>query len=277
MIEVAKEICQMKLRLALVGLLLITVPCCAQRERISSMLKSMENGGPVPSENVFWETVDSEYVNQLSTDRVSEFLRPAGRLLRDARPDARRYGLMCFHAVTLRPSLDGGPLMEPYVPDLLRIYSDRTDPFRETAMAILSRFYPKTSRMTLDYLKAHLADKENETRHTGWMACTLLATRDDTLTRDVIAFVRKQDNAEVIMEVLTCVRVRPILKTADVLSLIGYGLDSPAEWTRRRAVEAAADLPLVERSPFLAQLNRLAADPKEISEIRAAAANALKK
>lgn len=266
----------MKTRLVLVGLFLVMIPCCAQRERISSMLHSMENGGPVPSEKVFWETVDEEYVKKLPPDRVRAFLLPAGRLLRDPRPEARKYALMCLIPVVLRPSFDSQALLEPYVPDLLRLLNDRADPLREMPKAILSYSLPKISSQTIDYLKAHLADKENDTRDTGWMAWMLLDTRNVTLTQDVIAFVRKQDNPEVIGEVLRCVHVRHIHKTAEVLSLIGYGLDSPGEWTRRMAVEAVADMPLVERSPFLAQLNHLAADPKETPEIRGAAARALR-
>lgn len=105
----------------------------------------------------------------------------------------------------------------------------------------------------------------------------LLNAGTDTLTHDVIAFVRKQDKPEVIQAVIECVDNLPIKKTTDVLSLIGYGLDSPAEWTRRRAVEAVETLPVGERSRFLGQLNRLATDSKEPIEIRSAAAKTLKK
>ncbi|MBN9662162.1 MAG: hypothetical protein J0H49_28455 [Acidobacteria bacterium] len=267
----------MKLGLFLVGLMAVTIPCCAQRERISSMLNSMEHGGPVPSEKVFRATVDENYVKSLPSDLVEQFLRPAGRLLSDPRPEARQYALTCFLPVVLRPSRDSEALLEPHVPALLMILNNRADPLREMAKGILSYSQPRISSKTIEYLKAHLADQENDTRDTGWMAWMLLDTRNDTLAQDVIAFVRKQDNPEVIAEVLRCIRVRQIPRTADVLSLISYGLDSPAEWTRRRAVEAVATLPFVERSPFLAQLKRLATDPKETPENRSAAANVLKK
>lgn len=94
---------------------------------------------------------------------------------------------------------------------------------------------------------------------------------------DVTAFVGLHDQPDVTKRVLNGLRVHSMLSAVDLLSLIGYGLDSPAELTRRRAVEAAADLPLVERSAFLAQFNRPATYAQEISEIRAAAARAIKK
>jgi hypothetical protein len=141
----------------------------------------------------------------------------------------------------------------------------------------LGNTLPKLSPRTLAYVSAHLTDKDHEAGDTGWMACKLLQGGTDSSTHDVIAFVRKQNKPEVIQKVLECFRVLPIPKTADVLSLIGVGLDSPSEWTRRRAVEVLDRLPLGERSPFLAQLSRLSTDSNEPTEIRSAAAEALRK
>jgi len=231
----------------------------------------------MPTEKVFYETVDEDYVNQLSTDSVRDFLPLAGRLLQDSRPEARKYGLQCLLVVTLRRSLDSEVLLEPYVPHLLRIADDRASPLRTMAIHVLSSTWPRLSPQTMSYLAAHLADKENTAEDTGWMACMLLKAGTDTLTHDAIAFVRKQDKPEVIQEVLKCIRVIPIRKTADALALIGSGLDSPDVWVRRMALEAVAAVPLVERSPFLAQLIRMSADPNEPTEIRSAAAEALKK
>jgi len=237
----------------------------------------MTDGGPLPSEKVFYDTVNEDDFNRLSADTVREFLPLARTLLKDSRPEARRYGLMCFFAVTLRRSLDSEPLLEPYVPDILRIADDRASPLRPMAMEVLGNTRPRLSPKTLAYLTTHLADKDNTTEDTGWMACMLFRAGTDTLTHDVIAFVRKQDKPEVMQEVLKCFRVLRITKTADALSLIGSSLDSPDVLVRRRAVEAVADLPLVERSPFLAQLSRLSTDPNEPTEIRSMATEALKK
>src|SRR5437868_2021432 len=105
----------MKLWLLIVGICLTTAPGCAQQERIGSMLRHVADGGPVPTEKVFYDTVNEDYVNQLSPDRVREFLPLAGKLLQDPRPEARKDGLMCFLVVTLRRSLDSEVLLEPYV------------------------------------------------------------------------------------------------------------------------------------------------------------------
>jgi hypothetical protein len=158
----------MKPLLFLVGICLTMTPGCAQQERISSLLRSMADGGPVPTEKAFYETVNEDYVNQLSQDRVREFLAPAGRLLQDPRPEARKYGLMCFLTVTLRRSLDSEPLLEPYVPELLRIGFDRADTYRGIALHVLGHSYPKLSPKTIAYLAAHLADQDNESGDTGW-------------------------------------------------------------------------------------------------------------
>jgi hypothetical protein len=256
---------------------LATAPCWAAEARISSLLRSMIDGGSMPTEKVFYETVDEDYVNQLSTDSVRDFLPLAGKLLQESRPEARKYGLQCLLVVTLRRSLDSEVLLEPYVPDLLRIADDRASPLRTMAIHVLSSTWPRLSPKTVSYLAAHLADKENTAEDTGWMACMLLKAGTDTLTHDAIAFVRKQDKPEVIQEVLRCFRILPIVKTADAIAFIGSGLDNQDVWVRRRAVEAVADLPLVERSPFLAQLSRLSTDSEEPAEIRSMAAEALKK
>ncbi|MFN0166671.1 MAG: HEAT repeat domain-containing protein [Bryobacteraceae bacterium] len=232
----------------------------------------------MPSDKVFYELINEDYVSRLSQDGVKDFLSLAQKLLHDPRPDARKAGGMCFVVVTLRRSGDSEDLIEPYVPDLLAIVADRTDPLRPLASQVLSSTLPRPSPKTLAYLAAHLADTENTPQDTGWMACILLKDGNDPrIIHDVIAFVHKQGKPEVIQDVLTCFRVLPIKMTPDALSLISSGLDSPDVWVRRRAVEAVAALPLVERSPFLAQLNRLASNPKEQSEIRSTAAEALTK
>lgn len=170
---------------------LAAVPVWAAEERISGLLRQMTAGGPVPSEKVFFEVIDEDYVNQLSSDSMREFLPLAGKLLGDSRTEARKYGLMCFLAVTLRRSPDSEPLLEPYVPDLLRIASDRASPLRTMSIHVLSNTWPRLSPKTLAYLAAHLTDTDNTAEDTGWMACMLLKAGTDTLTHDVIGFVRK--------------------------------------------------------------------------------------
>jgi HEAT repeat protein len=256
---------------------LAAVPGQAAEERVSALLRTLVNGGSLPTEEAFRAAVDEQYVNQLSADEVKQFLPLARALLQDSRPEARRFGLQCFLVVTLRRSLDSEALLEPYIPSLLRIAADRTSPFRTMARVVVGNTQPNISPQTLEYIAVHLADKDNTQEETGAMACALLKDGSDRVVHDAITFVRKQDKAEVIQEVLTCIRVIPIRKTADVLALIGFGLDSPDVWVRRRAVEAVADMPLVERPRFLAQLSRLSADPSEPPEIRSLAAEALKK
>ena len=137
---------------------------------------------------------------------MREFLPWAAKLLADSRPEARRYGLVCLFAVTLRRALDSEALLEPYVPDLLSIVENRAVPLRPMAMRILGNMWPRLSPKALAYLTAHLADKDNPAQDTGWMACTLLRDGSDARTHDVIAFVRKQDKPEVTVEVLKCFR-----------------------------------------------------------------------
>jgi HEAT repeat protein len=176
----------------------------------------------------------------------------------------------------LRVATDSQVLLEPYVPDLLRIADDHASPLRDFALNVLSGTWPKVSSKTLAYLAAHLADNDNTPGEAGSMACTLLRAGSDLLAHDAIAFVRKQDRHETVEAVLRCFGLHPTTN-ADALAFIGSSLDSPDLWIRRRAVEAVARVPLVERSPFLNQLNRLSTDPNEPTEIRSAAADALKK
>jgi hypothetical protein len=264
-----------KLGLTVFCVSLAVVPRLAAEERITALLRSMLDHGEVPAENVFYNTIDEDYVRGLSADSVREFLPLARSALRDSQPEARRYGLMCFFAVTLRFS-DSEPLLEPYVPDLLRVADDHANPLRPMALHVLGNTLPRVSAKTLAYLDAHLADRENSADETGAMAWTLLQAGSDRLTHDVIVFARKQDKREVAEAVLRCFHVYPT-KNADALTFIGDSLDSPDVWLRRRAVEAVVDVPLVERSPFLAKLNRLATDPNEPTEIRSMASEALKK
>jgi hypothetical protein len=92
----------------------------------------------------------------------------------------------------------------------------------------------------------------------------------------VIAFARKQSKHVVTDSVFNCLHLYHT-KNAAVLSFIGDNLDSPDPWIRRRAVEAVADLPLLQRSQLFTQLSRLSTDPNEPSEIRSLAATTLAK
>jgi HEAT repeat protein len=265
----------MKLGLIVACVSLIAVPSLAIEERIRALLRSMADGGAVPTDKVFYDSFDEDYVRGLSAESVREFLPLVRTVLQDSRPEARRYGLECFFAVTLRFS-DGETLLEPYVPDLLRVASDRASPLRPMAMEVLGNTWPKLSPKTLAYIAAHVADKENTADDTGWMACTLFRAGMDPPIHGLIAFVRKENQHETVETVLRCFHLYPT-KNADVLAFIGSSLDNSDTWIRRRAVEAVERVPLVERSPFFAQLNRLATDPNQPTEIRSAAAEALKK
>jgi len=237
----------------------------------------MSDGGPLPSEQQFYGMVHEDYVNRLPLDSVKEFLPLARKLLQDTRPEARKYALMCFLVVTLRRSLDSQELLEPYIPDLLRLADDRANPLRPMALQILGGTSPELSSKTLTYLAAHVADKDNTPQDTGWMACMLLKDGSDPqLIHDVVSLVQKQNQHDAVISVLGCLRLYPT-KNADALAFVGSSLDSPDEWVRRRAVEAVERIPLVERSPFLEQLHRLATDPRQPTEIRSGAAEALKK
>jgi len=266
----------MKLWLLVLGMCLASVPGLMGEERISTLLRSMANDGPVPTEKVFEGTVGEDYVNQLSRDAVEEFLPLARALLRDPRPVVRRYGLRCFLAVTLRRSLDSQVLLEAYVPDLIETADDHASPLRDMALFVLGNTWPKVSPKTLAYLAAHLADKDNTPGATVSMACTLLKQGSDPLTRHVIAFVRKQNEKQIVEKVLIQLRLFPT-ENPEALSFIGSSLDCPNSWIRRRAVEAVAALPLADRSQFLERLSRLSMDPNEPTEIRSAADEALKK
>ncbi len=262
---------------AVVLLCSATAQSCVAQEPIRASLRTIAEGGSVPSEEAFSKVLNEDYVNHLSPDSVRDFLPWAQKLLEDPRPGALSAGLQCFLAVTLRRSFDSEVLIGPYVPDLLAIVADRANPFHTMAAYIVTSTLPGISPKTRAYMTAHLADKENTAEDTGWMACALMYGNDPRVIRDVVTFVRKQGNHKVIKHVLTCIRVRPIKPTPEVLALISSGLDSPDEWTRRRSVEAVADLPAGEKPQFLSQLNRLASDAKEVREIRSLAAEALKK
>jgi hypothetical protein len=266
----------MRVRVLVIGMCIAVIAACSERE-VSGLLRSMADGGPLPTENQFYGTVDEDYISRLSEDEVKDFLPLAQKLLSDPRPDARKYGLAVFLAVTVRRFSDSELLLEPYVPDLLKIADDRGNALRPMALHILGNTWPKRPPLTVAYLKLHIRDKQNTPRDIGWMACTLLLEGSDDLTRDVFEFVRQQNNPETLQNVLGCFHVLPATKNADALSFISTSLDNADVWVRRKAIEAIERLPLVERSPFLAQLNRLANDAKQPLEIRSQAKELLKK
>lgn len=261
---------------------LVTALCFAAapgwaEERISGLLRSMADGGPVPTEKVFYVAVDDDYVNLLSPDSVKDFLPLAGKLLGDSRPEVRKYGLVCFLAVTFRRSLDSELLLEPYVPDLLRLASDRTSPLWTIATQVVGNTWPRLSPKTIAFLSAHLADKDNTAEDTARIACTLFRVGSDALIHDVFTFLRKQeDKPNVVVNVLLGLHALPPTRNADILAFIGSSLDSPDASVRNRAVEVVAGLRMAERAPFLTQLNRMSTDPNEPTEIRTVATEVLK-
>lgn len=271
----------MRAWLVCLSIFLTTICGKAAEEGIGALLRSMVDGGPVPTEETFFRVASEDSLGQLSDADVKEILPLAQRLLRDSRADARKCGLVVFLGVTLRHSsvgfLDSTELLEPYVPDILSIAADHSNPLQNTALEVLSNTKPKVSPRTLAFFAAHLADKDNTAEETATLAWTLLRAGSDPLTHDVIAFARKQNDPKVIEAVLRCFHVLPPTQNSDALDFIGSSLDSKDVWVRRRAVEAIERLPLGSRSPFLYRLNQLATDPNEPNEIRSAAADALKK
>jgi HEAT repeat protein len=271
----------MKLRLLSLGILLTAISAGASEEMIGALLRSMADGRPVPTDEVFFRTANEDSLSQLSVDDIKNLLPMAKKLLEDPRPEARRDGLACFWGVTLRHSLvgflDSTDLLEPYVADLLRIADDHSNPLRSLALQTLSNTKPSVSPKTLAYLSSHLADKSNTAEEAAAMAWTLLKAESDPLTHEVIAFVRKQNDPKVTEAVLRCFQVLPATKNSDALDFIGSSLNNPDVWVRRRAVEAIERLPMVARSPFLGRLLQLATDPNEPTEIRSAAEEALQK
>jgi len=247
-------------------------------ERIIGLLRPMTEGGSIPSDKEFWETLNDDYVNSLSQDSVREVLQFAGKLLNGPRPEATRYGLLCFLSVTLRRSQDSEPVLEPYVPDLLRIASDRTNPLWTIATQVVSNTWPKLSPKTIAFLSTHLGDKANTPADTARIAHTLfLRSGSDAVIHEVIEFLQKQAEPKVAVLVLMGLHAKPPTRNPDILDYIGSNLDNPDASVRIRAVEAAADLRMAERALFLAQLNRLSIAPNEPSEIRLAAAEAIKR
>ena len=261
----------------LVACSLFIVAGCASEDRISAFLRPMANGGPILPESEFERVVNEDYINQLPRDSVREFLPLAQTLLHDQRPEARKRALMCFLTVTLRRSLDSTALLEPYVPDLLRIADDRADPLRNMARYILGNSQPKASPRTIAYVVAHLADKDNTPEETGAMACSVLKDGTGPQVHDAITYLHKRGAPEITNAVMRCLRALPPTNNTDILAFMGSGLDSPDSSVRRAAIELVARVPMVERSPFLAQLGRISNDPNEPPELRSAAADALKK
>jgi HEAT repeat protein len=266
----------MKVRPLFVGVLLIAAQGWAAEERISPLLRSIADGGPVPVEKAFYDTVNESYVNQLSPDAVKEFLPLARKLLVDPRPEARRYGLMCFMVVTLRRALDSELLLDPYVTDLLVIADDRASPIRNMAGYVLGHTQPRISPKALEDTAAHLADKDNTPEEIGAMACALLKDGSDPLVRGLVGFLHSQSRPEGTVSVLACLRALPPTRNADILSFIGSSLDGPDASVRRAAVSEVARFPMEQRTPFLPQLSRMSNDPNEPAEVRSAAAQALR-
>lgn len=266
------------LKFGLLFFFVAAVPGCraATEERISHMLRSTLDGGPLPAEKVFYDTINDDYVRQLSPESVKAILPLARTMLQDSRPEARKYGLVCFLTITALRFADSEQLLEPYISDLMRVADDRASTLRPMAIFVLGNTWPKVSPITLAYMAAHLADKENTAAEASGIAWILLRTGSDPLIHDVIAFARKENRQEVSEPILRGLHQFPT-KNAEALAFIGENFDSRDEWLRRRAIEAVQRLPLTERTPFLGHLHRLANDPKEPTVIRSLAAEALKK
>jgi hypothetical protein len=89
-----------KLGLLIVFMAMVPGYQAAAEERVSPLLRSMLDGGTLPTEKVFFDIVNDNYISQLSADNINEFLPLARTLLQNSRPEARKYGLMCFNAIT---------------------------------------------------------------------------------------------------------------------------------------------------------------------------------
>lgn len=267
----------MKSMFLIVSICLTSTLGFASDERVSALIRATANGGPVPSEKMFDETVTEDYVRNISPEGVKEFLPLAAKLLSDPRLEARDVGLRCFMAVTLFRWNDSEALIEPYVPDLLRIADDRASPLlRNTARYILGNTRPKMSQKTVAYTVSHLKDASNTPEETGAMACALLKDGSPPLVHDMFAYVRSRSEPLLDVAVVSCLRALPARTSTEILVFIRASLDSPDSAVRRVTAEIIARLPVVERSTFLSQLGRMSTDPRETAAVRSAALEALK-
>lgn len=267
----------MKSMILIVSICLTSTPGFSSDERISGLIRATANGGPVPSEKMLDETVTEDYVRNLSSDGVKDFLPLAAKLLSDPRLEARDVGLRCFMAVTLFRWNDSEALIEPYVPGLLRIADDRSSPLlRNTARYVLGNTRPKMSQKTLAYTAANLTDKSNTVEEIGAMACALLRYGSPPVVHDVFAYIRSRGEPLLDHMIVSCIRNLPTMTNTEILDYIGASLDSPDSYVRRIAVEAVDRLPKDKRSPFLSRLGRMSTDPGETAEVRSAALEALK-
>jgi hypothetical protein len=268
---------KMKSMFLIVSICLTSTLGCSSDERISALLRATANGGPVPSEKMFDETVTEDYVRNLSPDGVKEFLPLAAKLLSDPRLEARDVGLRCLMAVTLFRWYDSEALIEPYVPGLLLIADDRASPLlRNTARYVLGNTRPKMSQKALVYTAANLTDKSNTVEEIGAMACALLRYGSPPVVHDVFAYIRSRGEPLLDGMIVSCIRNLPNMNSTEILDFIGASLDNPNSEIRRIAVEAVARLPMDKRSPFLDRLGRMSTDPKETDGVRSAVREALK-
>jgi hypothetical protein len=262
-------------------LLLAAVPCWSQNNAVRELLQSLLSGGPqgtLPSQEVFFSTVNENTLGALSPGELATVLPLARQCLQSPRPEVRQYGLILFLAVTTRA--DSAKLLDSYIDDMGSLLDgpEGARSLRHGALYVLGGTQPKISARAAAYLNTHLDEARNSNEETRTIAVALLqASPSDTATlRKVLSTVNRRADTGLSNGVI---RQLGLMKTRqpEALAFLESNLNHPDTHVRESAVDAVLRLDPDMRSRFANPLARIAADPDESEQTRSLAKFALQR
>jgi len=223
-------------------------------------------------------------LEDMTPEEVRTVLLSARQCWRSPRAGVRNAGLAVLLPLTLRP--DSAQLLEPYISELSAFLSVPEEGARIAVVYALGAALPVPPPRAIDYLLLHLAFRSltaEELRMTAAAILGATVASGDTAseppnTRNVHLVLNAIDQHPqfrlkgALIEMLGTYRI----SNEEADRYIRGGLVDGNSSIRRTAVDAIGRMPSERRATFVTDLQRIADDPKEDSEVRSRAAAVLK-
>ncbi len=171
---------------------------------------------------------------------------------------------------------DNATLLASYVRKIAFFLDDPDVGIKNSAITILSSGNPTPSPQALQYLKAHLGNRQNTSYQFTMIAAALMIPnpQDAKIVSEVLAAWRDRPDHESLTGGMVETLGQAKVTTSDALDLIRSELGSEKDYARVTALEAVRKMPKSVRDGFDAELRKLLADPSV--DVRHAAEEVLK-
>jgi hypothetical protein len=258
-------------------LLLAACTCKAEVKEIKSTLDSIaleKDESRLPK----LEDVTDQFSSLISAPQedIKDLLPSGQKCLQSSKRAVQRFGLLFFMTVTMRG--DSSQLLDPYFDDVAPFLGDADEGVRNVSIFILASGNPSPPPKALAHLTQHLADKGNSEPFAAALAAASLKARpsDRATVHAVLDLVAQRQDLKLRADVTQMLGLYRVIED-EALAFIGDGLKNADLHVRGASILALEQMASEVQRRFTSELQRLADDQSENSDIRSRALQILKR